>query len=60
MSGVEVKKEQKENQVHLCESCMNTVVQTFSHMQNQIARLKQENLKLQMDLEQFKNSKNNF
>ncbi|WGM89024.1 MAG: hypothetical protein NUK63_08915 [Candidatus Bathyarchaeum tardum] len=60
MSGVEVTKEQKENQVHLCESCMNTVVQTFSHMQNQIARLKQENLKLQMDLEQLKNSKNNF
>ena len=54
MSGVEVTKEPKENQVHLCESCMDTVVQTFSHMQEQIAQLNQEKLKLQMELEQSK------
>jgi len=55
LSGVEVTKEQKESQVHVCESCMDTVVETFSHMQKQIAQLKQENLKLQIELEQYKN-----
>lgn len=54
LSGVEVTKEPKENQVHLCESCMDTVVQTFSHMQEQIAQLNQEKLKLQIELEQSK------
>ena len=54
LSGVEVTREQKENQVHLCESCMGTVVQTFGHMQEQIAQLKQEKLKLQLELEQSK------
>jgi len=55
LSGVEVTKEQKEDQVHVCESCMDTVVETFSHMQKQIAQLKQEKLKLQIELEQHKN-----
>ena len=54
MSGVEVTKEPKENQVHACESCMNTVVQTFGHLQQQIVQLKQEKTKLQMELEQSK------
>ena len=54
LSGVEVTKEQKESQVHVCESCMDTVVQTFSHMQEQIAQLTQEKLKLEMELEQSK------
>ncbi|MCW4022931.1 MAG: hypothetical protein ACOWW1_08145 [archaeon] len=54
MSGVEVTKEQKESQVHVCESCMNTIVQTFGHMQEQIAQLNKEKLKLQMELEQSK------
>jgi len=46
MSGVEISKEQKETQVHVCSSCMNTVVQTFTHLQEQITRLKQEKTKL--------------
>lgn len=54
MSGVEVTKEQKESQVHVCESCMDTVVQTFSHMQEQIAQLKQEKIKLQTELQHYK------
>ena len=54
MSGVEVTKEQKETQVHVCESCMDTVVQTFSHMQEQIVQLNQEKLKLEMELEESK------
>jgi hypothetical protein len=54
LSGVEVTKEQKESQVHVCESCMDTVVETFSHMQKQIAQLKQKNLKLQVELEKYK------
>ena len=54
LSGVEVTRERKENQVHVCESCMDTVVQTFSHMQEEIAQLNQEKLKLQMELEQSK------
>ena len=51
MSGVDVSKEPKENRVHVCESCMNTVIQSFSHFQEQIAQLKQEKAKLQMELE---------
>lgn len=42
MSGVEVTKEQKQTQAHICESCMNTVVQSFTHMQDQIIQLKQD------------------
>jgi predicted nucleic acid-binding Zn-ribbon protein len=50
MSGVEVSKEPKENQLHLCASCMNTVVQTFNHFQEQIMQLKREKAKLQKEL----------
>ena len=42
MSGVEASKEPKEPQVHVCSSCVNNVVQTFNHYQEQIAQLKQE------------------
>ena len=54
MSGVELSKEQKEKQVHVCESCMNTVVQTFSHSQEQIGQLKQEKTKLQRELKKLR------
>jgi peptidoglycan hydrolase CwlO-like protein len=50
MSGVEVSKEPKEPQVHVCASCMNTVVQTFNHFQEQIAQLKREKASLQKEL----------
>ena len=50
MSGVDVSKEPKEN-MHACASCMNTVIQSFSHFQEQITQLKQEKIKLQMELE---------
>jgi predicted RNase H-like nuclease (RuvC/YqgF family) len=54
MSGVEVPREPKEKDVHVCASCMNTVVQTFSHFQEQIAQLKREKAKLQRELERLK------
>jgi uncharacterized protein YlxW (UPF0749 family) len=53
MSGVEVSKELKEPQVHACASCMNTVVQTFNHFQEQIAQLKREKANLQKELEKL-------
>jgi predicted RNase H-like nuclease (RuvC/YqgF family) len=54
MSGVEASKEQKEDQLHLCASCMNSVVQTFSHLQGQIARLKREKAKLEEEMMMFR------
>jgi len=54
MSGVEASKEQKEDQLHLCASCMNNVVQTFSHLQGQIARLKREKAKLEEEMMMFR------
>ena len=54
MSGVEVSKEQKENQVHVCASCMNTVVQTFGHLREQITRLNREKAQLEGDLKNLK------
>ena len=50
MSGVEASKELKVNQLHLCASCMKNVVQTFSYLQEQIERLKQDKAKLQEEL----------
>jgi uncharacterized protein YlxW (UPF0749 family) len=50
MSGVEASKEPKENQLHLCASCMSKVVQTFNHLQEQIARLKREKAKLEEEM----------
>jgi len=53
MSGVEVSKEPKENQLHVCASCMSTVVQTFNHLQEQIAQLKREKTSLQKELKKL-------
>ena len=53
MSGVDVSKEPKVDQLHACTSCMNNVVQTFIHLQEQIARLKREKAKLQEELMMF-------
>jgi len=54
MSGVDVSKDQKEKQVHTCELCMNTVVHSLGHFQEQIANLKRENAKLHGELENTK------
>ncbi len=51
MSGVEASKEPKEPQVHVCASCMNTVVQTFNHFQEQITQLNREKAGLQRELQ---------
>ena len=51
MSGIDISKKQKENKAHACEPCMNTVTQTFSHFQEQIAKLVAENTQLQVELE---------
>ena len=53
MSGIEVSKEPKEHQVHACASCMNTVVQTFNHFQEQIMQLKREKANLQKELKKL-------
>jgi uncharacterized protein YlxW (UPF0749 family) len=53
MSGVDVSKEQKEHQVHACASCMNTVVQTFNHFQEQFMQLKREKANLQKELKKL-------
>jgi len=54
MSGVEFSKEQKEHQLHACASCMNTVVQTFNHFQEQIMQLKREKANLQKELKKLR------
>ena len=51
MSGVDLPKQQKTGQEHACESCMNSVVFSFSHLQEQIQQLKEEKLRLQMQLD---------
>lgn len=53
MSGVEASKEPKEPQVHVCSSCVETVVQTFNHFQEQIAQLKLEKASLQKALKKL-------
>jgi len=53
MSGIEVTKEPKESQVHVCASCMSTVVQTFNHFQEQIAQLTREKAGLQGELKKL-------
>ena len=57
MSGVEASKEPKENQLHLCASCMSNVVQTFNHLQEQIARLKREKAKLEEEMMMLRDEK---
>ena len=51
MSGVDVSKDQKNDQDNVCASCMNSVVQSFNHYQEQILRLQEQKLKLQMELD---------
>jgi len=53
MSGIEVSKEPKENHLHVCASCMNTVVETFNHFQEQIVQLKREKANLQKELKKL-------
>ena len=58
MSGIETSKEPKEGQVHACESCMNTVIQTFGHLQEQNRTLKQDKAKLEKELQKLKKENN--
>ena len=53
MSGVEVSKEPKEPQLHVCASCMSTVVETFNHFQEHIVQLKREKASLQGELKKL-------
>jgi vacuolar-type H+-ATPase subunit I/STV1 len=50
MSGVDVSKVPKEDKLYACASCMNNVVQTFNHLQEQIAQLKREKANLQEEM----------
>lgn len=52
MSGVDVSNRQKEEQRHVCKSCMNSVMQTFSYFQEQIAQQKREKQELQIEQKQ--------
>ena len=54
MSGVEISKEKKETHVHVCASCMNTVVQTFTHLQKKVSQMKQERVKLHKELKELR------
>ncbi len=58
MSGIEASKKLKEDQPYLCFSCMNNVVKTFSHLQEQIEQLKQENEKLQEEMMLLRDEQN--
>ena len=51
MSGVDVSDRQKEDHMHACESCINSVVQTCRHLQEQIGQLEQQKITLQLDHE---------
>jgi predicted nuclease with TOPRIM domain len=53
MSGVEVSKESKELQFHICASCMNRVIQTYNHFQEQIIQLRNEKAHLQRELKKL-------
>ena len=53
MSGIEFSEEPKEKPVHVCTSCMNTVIQTFGHLQEQIKTLQREKTKLQTELKKL-------
>jgi regulator of replication initiation timing len=50
MSGVEIPKSTKGKDVHLCESCVNSVIQTFGYLQEQIEAAKTEKANLQEEI----------
>ena len=50
MSGVEASEEPKESQVHMCATCVSTVVQTFNHFQEQIVQLNGDKARLEGEL----------
>lgn len=52
MSGVD--RSEKEKRINSCKPCMNTVIQTFSHFQDQIKQLNHDKKKLQMELKKSK------
>ena len=58
MSGVEVSRELSKNQMNICASCMNGVVQTFGHFKEQLMLLNNEKVKLQMELKKIKEDHN--
>jgi len=54
MSGIEVKRKRKETQMNMCGSCMNSIVQTFDYLKEQILMLNNEKIKLLMELKKSK------
>jgi hypothetical protein len=54
MSGVEVSRKLNENQMNMCGSCMNSLVQTFNDLKEQILLLNNEKIKLLMELKKSK------
>ena len=54
MSGIEVSRKLKDNQMNMCGSCMSSIVQTFDHLKEQISLLNSEKIKLLMELKKSK------
>jgi predicted phage-related endonuclease len=54
MSGIEVLKKAKEKQIHVCASCMQAVIRTFSNYQEQIKKLRSEKADLQEKIQKLK------
>ena len=54
MSGIEISRVAKEKDAHVCASCMNSVIQTFSFFQEQIKKLRSERVNLQEEIKKLK------
>lgn len=57
LSGVDISKDQKNDQENVCASCMSSVIQSFAYFQEQILLLQEQKLKLQMELDLAKDEK---
>ncbi len=54
MSGVEITRATKEKDMHVCASCVNSVIQTFSYFQEQIEAVRTEKANLQEEIKELK------
>ncbi len=54
MSGVEIPRVTKEKEIHVCTSCMNSVIQAFSYFQEQIEALRNEKANLQEEIKKLR------
>ena len=59
MSGVDGSKKSSDDQNNICESCMNTIVHTYYHLNDQIKKLGNENRELKEELRSIKENMKN-